>query len=78
MANKRKANTQMTFHKNKRHQPSDDGDDDGTDPTESQAHVNPTYGQRAAFPGLDDENDDTGGLFYGPASDGLEYLRMVR
>lgn len=68
----------MTFHKNKRHKLSDDGDDDGTDPTESQAHVNSTYGQRAAFPGLDDENGDTGGLVYGPASDGLEYLRMVR
>ncbi|KAL8748322.1 MAG: hypothetical protein Q9184_007395 [Pyrenodesmia sp. 2 TL-2023] len=43
----------------------------------SKAQVDPTYGQRSAFPGLDDTaEEDT--LFYGPASDGLEYLRMVR
>lgn len=45
-----------------------------------QPRLDPTYGQRGAFPGLDDGNrgaaEDT--LFYGPASDGLEYLRMVR
>jgi regulator of vacuolar morphogenesis len=39
--------------------------------------VNGTYGQKAAFPGLgDDEEGDE--LFYGPANDGIEYLRMVR
>ena len=43
----------------------------------SQPRVDPTYGQRGAFPGLDDSNPDDA-LFYGPASDGLEYLRMVR
>lgn len=39
--------------------------------------LNTTYGQRGAFPGLDDtaENEK---LFYGPACDGLEYLEMVR
>ncbi len=37
----------------------------------------PSTGLRSAFPGLDaDGNDDE--LFYGPASDGFEYLRMVR
>lgn len=41
-----------------------------------QPRVDPKYGQRGAFPGLDDGDDD--GLFYGPANDGLEYLRMVR
>ena len=46
-------------------------------PTSSPSRIDPTYGQRGAFPGLDgSDNDDT--LFYGPASDGLEYLRMVR
>ena len=43
------------------------------------SRIDPTYGQRGAFPGLDDcqhGNDDA--LFYGPAGDGLEYLRMVR
>jgi hypothetical protein len=38
--------------------------------------VDPVYGQRSAFPGLDDLGSDQ--LFYGPAEDGLEYLRMVR
>lgn len=40
----------------------------------------PVYGQKSAFPGLDDP-DAVGAdeLFYGgPAEDGLEYLRMVR
>ena len=32
-------------------------------------------GQRGAFPGLDDSAEE---LFYGPANDGIEYLRMVR
>lgn len=49
----------------------DDGDEEVT------AQVDATYGQRSAFPGLDEApNGDA--LFYGPASDGLEYLRMVR
>ena len=39
--------------------------------------IDPTYGQRGAFPGLDDSHTDNE-LFYGPANDGLEYLRMVR
>ncbi|KAL4873340.1 hypothetical protein BDV12DRAFT_182540 [Aspergillus spectabilis] len=36
----------------------------------------PVFGQRSAFPGLDTSDGDE--LFYGPAEDGLEYLRMVR
>ncbi|KAL2223145.1 hypothetical protein M432DRAFT_539139 [Thermoascus aurantiacus ATCC 26904] len=36
----------------------------------------PVYGQKSAFPGLDDPVGDE--LFYGPAEDGMEYLRMVR
>ncbi|KAL9632131.1 MAG: hypothetical protein Q9164_005513, partial [Protoblastenia rupestris] len=49
--------------------------DDSSNPTQSK--IDATYGQRGAFPGLDDTsaNDE---LFYGPANDGLEYLRMVR
>ena len=43
----------------------------------SQPRVDPTYGQRGAFPGLDDFDPDDS-LFYGPAADGLDYLRMVR
>ncbi|KAJ5693087.1 hypothetical protein N7462_002510 [Penicillium macrosclerotiorum] len=53
------------------------------DESDGQPHVtpqerprnNPIYGQKSAFPGLDDGGDE---LFYGPADDGLEYLRMVR
>ena len=44
---------------------------------DSQPRLDPTYGQRGAFPGLD-ETDEADHLFYGPANDGLEYLRMVR
>ncbi|RAL10387.1 uncharacterized protein BO97DRAFT_479403 [Aspergillus homomorphus CBS 101889] len=36
----------------------------------------PVFGQKSAIPGLDIAGDDE--LFYGPAEDGLEYLRMVR
>ena len=39
--------------------------------------TDPTYGQSYAFPGLETENG-TEEIFYGPAEDGLEYLRMVR
>ncbi len=61
-------------------------DDDYSSPLGGvqQPRLDPTYGQRGAFPGLDDDDDDRGnerngdGLFYGPASDGFEYLRMVR
>ena len=54
-------------------------DPNGSDdlPSSSQPRLDPTYGQRGAFPGLDNCNSDDE-LFYGPASDGLEYLRMVR
>lgn len=38
--------------------------------------LDPTYGQRGAFPGLNDRNEDS--LGYGPANDGLKYLCMVR
>ncbi|KAL9114898.1 MAG: hypothetical protein Q9227_001141 [Pyrenula ochraceoflavens] len=41
-----------------------------------QSKLDPVYGQRSAFPGLDDEGDD---LDYGDEpSDGIQYLRMVR
>lgn len=41
-----------------------------------QPKVNHTYGQRSAFPDLDGSDNDV--IFYGPASDGIEYLQMVR
>ncbi len=44
------------------------------------AKVDPTYGQRSAFPGLDEHATESEAeeLFYGPAEDGLAYLKMVR
>ena len=54
-------------------------DDESRPPSyKIQPAVDPTYGQRGAFPGLDDISKGDDELFYGPASDGLEYLRMVR
>lgn len=44
--------------------------------THERPRNNPLYGQKSAFPGLDAGLE--GELFYGPADDGLEYLRMVR
>ncbi|OJD25489.1 hypothetical protein ACJ73_03138 [Blastomyces percursus] len=45
--------------------------------TRPQPKNDPVYGQKHAFPGLDDSIDEDQ-LFYGPAEDGIEYLRMVR
>ncbi len=79
MANKRKTADftadQSIYNKRSRH--SNAGDDDPTGSSSVQPRVDPTYGQRGAFPGLDDA-DGKDELFYGPANDGLEYLRMVR
>lgn len=62
------------YSKRSRSSQIDGGDDDrGT----ARSKIDPTYGQRGAFPGLDGASGDDD-LFYGPASDGLEYLRMVR
>ena len=54
----------------------EDSDDSFDHPfSNEQPRSDPTYGQKGAFPGLDDNEHE---LFYGPPSDGLEYLRMVR
>ena len=80
MAKKRKTTSSSENLSSKRLRPLD-ADDDGEPnlsafPDVVQPQVDPTYGQRGAFPGLDCEASDA--LFYGPAQDGLEYLRMVR
>ena len=81
MVNKRKSqlrNAEHDYQKRSKLANSGDGDTNQLASTEAaQAQVDPTYGQRGAFPGLEDDNDEDR-LFYGPASDGLEYLRMVR
>lgn len=48
---------------------------DEFDTSDEKPQVDPFSGQTGAFPGLAQDN---GELFYGPASDGLDYLRMVR
>ena len=53
----------------------DSSSEEPTSGTQPKADL--TYGQRGAFPGLDDGYGDDE-LFYGPANDGLQYLRMVR
>ncbi|PGH05070.1 hypothetical protein GX51_03168 [Blastomyces parvus] len=61
-----------------------DPNDDSSPPTpitptttRPQPKNDPVYGQKHAFPGLDDPvHEDQ--LFYGPPEDGIEYLRMVR
>ncbi|KAI9656283.1 MAG: hypothetical protein M1821_004946 [Bathelium mastoideum] len=72
---------------NKRARPISDDEDNGKEDAVQKQSVyrggattsraNFETGQRQAFPGLDDA-DDGEELFYGPASDGIEYLRMVR
>ena len=62
------------YNKRSRFNENDANDDT---PSIAQSKIDPTYGQRGAFPGLDDLGGEDD-LFYGPASDGLEYLRMVR
>jgi len=52
----------------------DDSDDSDEDLDET-PHVGEYTGQVGAFPGLGGEDDE---LFYGPAADGIDYLRMVR
>ena len=64
----------------KRSRISYDDEDDGAEhtprPSVERPRNHPVYGQKSAFPGLDIEVEDE--LFYGPAEDGMEYLRMVR
>ena len=68
-------NAEATLY-NKRSRPNEEvANDDSPNPVQPKLDL--TYGQRSAFPGLD-EHEGEDGLFYGPASDGLEYLRMVR
>jgi regulator of vacuolar morphogenesis len=71
MPDKRK--TPMSAPAPKRPRIHEDASDEVTSHEQPRSH--PVYGQKNAFPGLDDAGDE---LFYGPADDGLEYLRMVR
>ncbi|KAF8538436.1 hypothetical protein BDD12DRAFT_842401 [Trichophaea hybrida] len=65
-------------HQAKRLRPNNynDGGDDshGGKFDASRGYVDPSTGQRGAFPGLENCDED----FFGPPQDGLDYLRMVR
>ena len=76
MKRKQQGSQTEEFLYNKRSRLNEDDANDDV-PTTAQSKIDPTYGQRGAFPGLDDPKGEDD-LFYGPASDGLEYLRMVR
>ncbi len=53
----------------------DDSDFDEPQDIGEQPRLNPHFGQSNAFPGLGANGNE---LFYGPAADGMDYLRMVR
>jgi hypothetical protein len=76
MPDKRKSDLAPPSPKRAKMSYDEDGGEDQSSPSHHERPRNdPTYGQKNAFPGLDDGGDE---LFYGPAEDGLEYLRMVR
>lgn len=78
MSNKRKLPTSSNSPSAKRPCPShadDDVDMNNASTSYERPRNHPVYGQKSAFPGLDEAEDE---LFYGPAEDGMEYLRMVR
>jgi len=54
----------------------DDDDDDEAVNVNERPHLDAYTGQSGAFPGLGTNNGDE--PFYGPANDGVDYLRMVR
>jgi hypothetical protein len=64
-------------------QPDMDGDEEDTPSVSTprlpipQSRTDPIFGQKHAFPGLDDPVDGDE-LLYGPPEDGIEYLRLVR
>ncbi|KAJ5094534.1 hypothetical protein N7456_010395 [Penicillium angulare] len=75
MPDKRKASMAPSYSKRPRISYEDE-EDQASSVTPYEKPVNhPLYGQKNAFPGLDDGGDE---LCYGDADDGLEYLRMVR
>ena len=52
----------------------DEEDSDDSQDINEQPRFNPAVGASNAFPGLGDGDE----LFYGPAANGIDYLRMVR
>ena len=78
MTPKRKAHSSTSIQPQSKRTKYDNNNGEGEGYPASQGQIDPTYGQRGAFPGLGSTTSEDDDLFYGPASDGLEYLRMVR
>ncbi|KAJ6141318.1 hypothetical protein N7470_010214 [Penicillium chermesinum] len=74
MASKRKASMSPPSEKRARID-EDDGSEPPVEPLVETSRPDPLYGQRNAFPGLTDENEE---LSYDDQMDAFEYLRMVR
>lgn len=55
--------------------PSVDSDFEDPQISKEKPQLNQTVGQTGAFPGLGADDDEP---FYGPAGNGIDYLRMVR
>ncbi|KAL1959861.1 hypothetical protein VTO42DRAFT_1006 [Malbranchea cinnamomea] len=80
MPRKRKQSSSNDTPSAKRSRPQPASDDEvpsTSNVAPPQPPIDPIFGQKHAFPGLDDLTDE-GALPYGPPGDGLEYLRMVR
>ncbi|KAJ5920850.1 hypothetical protein N7466_009176 [Penicillium verhagenii] len=75
MPDKRKASTAPPSSKKARISYEDESGDRSSGMSYEKPYNHPLYGQKNAFPGLDDAGDE---LCYDDADDGLEYLRMVR
>ena len=69
MPDKRKASMSEPYSKRLRISDEDGSDTASSLCSQERPRNNPFYGQKSAFPGLDDG---------GSADDGIEYLRMVR
>lgn len=76
MGNKRKRTAGYAKQQPKRQQYGYDNEDENSFGFQAaKGYIDPTTGQRGAFPGLEGFRDD---FFCGPANDGIDYLRMVR
>ncbi|KAJ5751732.1 hypothetical protein N7520_008649 [Penicillium odoratum] len=75
MPDKRKASMAPPSSKRARISYEDEGDEKSSATPYEKPYSHPLYGQKNAFPGLDDVSEE---LCYDDPDDGLEYLRMVR
>lgn len=75
MPDKRKASTEAPSPKRARVSYGENDSRSYAATSHEKPRNNPLYGQKNAFPGLDDAD---GEISYSDTDDGLQYLRMVR